>query len=460
MLGKAKRVHFVGIGGIGMSGIAEVLINLGFEVSGSDLERTAITEHLESIGAQISYRHAPSSVEGIDVVVFSSAVGQTNPEIEAAKEAGIPVIPRSEMLGELMRMRTGIAVAGAHGKTTTTSLAAAVLEEAELDPTVVVGGRVKSLGKNVRLGEGTFLIAEADESDGNFVHLSPTFAIITNIDAEHLDFYGGLDDIQAAFIAFARRVPFNGAVICCVDDAGIRSILPSIERRILTYGLGEEVDFRGTIRESSAEGSSFMLTVRGKAVGELYLGLPGRHNVRNALGVCALADELGITIDALRSALARFQGVARRFEIKGEKDGVLFVDDYGHHPTEIAATIETARENFERRLVVVFQPHRYTRTRDIHAAFENSFAAADEVFISDIYPAGERPISGVSGELIYRAVLNSGMKNVHYVEEMNELKRAVLSSIRRGDLVLTLGAGDIWKVGEQLMAEKGSETGR
>jgi UDP-N-acetylmuramate--alanine ligase len=460
MLGKAKRIHFIGVGGIGMSGIAEVLINLGFEVSGSDIERSAITEHLESIGVLISYRHAAAAVEGSDVVVFSSAVDHTNPEVEAAKRAGIPVIPRSEMLGELMRIRTGIAVAGAHGKTTTTSLAAAVLEEAELDPTVVVGGRVKSLGKNVRLGEGTFLVAEADESDGNFVHLSPMFALITNIDAEHLDFYGGLDEIHAAFIAFARRVPFNGAVICCIDDANVRAILPRIERRILTYGLGDGADFKGDIRESRAGGTSFALTVRGAPRGELYLGLPGRHNVRNALGVCALADELGIAFQVVESAFARFQGVSRRFEIKGEREGILFVDDYGHHPTEIAATIETARENFARRLVVLFQPHRYTRTRDIHGAFENSFAAADEVFITAIYPAGELPIRGISAELIYRAVLRSGMKNIHYIPEIDELKRAVLSSLRSGDLVLTLGAGDIWKIGEQLMAEKGSVTDR
>jgi UDP-N-acetylmuramate--alanine ligase len=458
MLGKVKRIHFVGIGGIGMSGIAEVLINLGFEVSGSDLERSAITDHLESIGARIDCGHRAANVEGSDIVVFSSAVGASNPEVESAKRLGIPIIPRSEMLGELMRMRIGIAVAGAHGKTTTTSLAAAVLEEAGLDPTVVVGGRVKSLGKNVRLGAGTFLVAEADESDGNFIHLSPVFAIITNIDAEHLDFYGGIDAIHEAFIRFAGRVPFNGAVICCIDDTHVLSILPKIERRILTYGFAEDADFRGTIRESGTGGTSFALSVRGEHRGELHLRLPGRHNVLNALGVCALADELGITFDAVKKALTRFEGVSRRFEIKGEVEGILFVDDYGHHPTEIEATIETARENFERRLVVVFQPHRFTRTRDIHDRFRNSFLSADEVFITDIYPAGERPIQGVSGELIYRAALSSGMKKIHYVPERNDLKRIVLSSIKRGDLVLTLGAGDIWKLGEELMAEKGSVT--
>jgi UDP-N-acetylmuramate--alanine ligase len=458
MLGKAKHIHFIGIGGIGMSGIAEVLINLGFEVSGSDMEKSAITEHLESIGARIRYRHSATNVRESDVVVFSSAVGPKNPEIVEAKKLGLPIIPRSEMLGELMRMRTGIAVAGAHGKTTTTSLAAAVLEEAGLDPTVVVGGKVKSLRKNVRLGEGAFLVAEADESDGNFVSLSPVFAIITNIDAEHIDFYGGLDRIHDAFVTFANRVPFNGTVICCIDDTQVRSIVPRIDRRILTFGFDKEASVRGAIKESRAEGTTFTLTVNKKRLGELYLHLPGRHNVLNALAVCALAEELGIEFDFLKKAFAGFQGVSRRFEIKGEAAGVLFVDDYGHHPTEVKVTIDAARENFERRLVIVFQPHRYTRTRDVHGRFKNSFAAADEVYITEIYAAGERPIEGVTGELIYRAVLSSGKKNVHFIPDRDELKRTVGSCLMSGDLLMTLGAGDIWKLGEELMKE--TETGR
>jgi len=458
MLGKATHIHFVGIGGIGMSGIAEVLINLGFEVSGSDVEKSAITEHLESIGARIRYRHSADNVGGSDVVVFSSAVGPSNPEIVEAKKLGLPIIPRSEMLGELMRMRTGIAVAGAHGKTTTASLAAAALEEAGLDPTVVVGGRVKSLRKNVRLGEGAFLVAEADESDGNFVSLSPVYAVITNIDAEHIDFYGGLDRIHDAFVTFANRVPFNGAVICCVDDVQVRAIMPRIDRRILTYGFDGEAAVRGEIEKSSAEGSAFTVTVGGEKRGEIYLHLPGRHNVLNALAVCALAEELGIEFEPVKRALAGFQGVARRFEIKGEAGGVLFVDDYGHHPTEVKATVDTAREQFDRRLVVVFQPHRYTRTRDIHARFEDSFEAADEVYITGIYPAGELPIEGVTGELIYRAVLSSGRKNVHFIPDRDELKRTVGSTLKSGDLLLTLGAGDIWKLAEELLKE--TETDR
>jgi UDP-N-acetylmuramate--alanine ligase len=457
MLGKAKRVHFIGIGGRGMSGIAEVLVNLGFDVSGSDIERSSITERLESIGAVVRYGHDEANVAGSDVVVYSSAVGPDNPEIGAAKKLGLPIIPRSQMLGELMRMRTGIAVAGAHGKTTTTSLAAVVLEEAGLDPMVVVGGKIKSISTNVRLGEGEFLVAEADESDGNFVHLSPVFALITNIDAEHLDFYGGLDQIHDAFVSFARRVPFNGAVICCSDDSQVKAILPRIDRRIIKYGFDEQADFRAIIGASSGEGTTFTLMAGKERRGELFLRLPGRHNVLNALAVCALADELGIGIDAVKRAFEGFQGVSRRFEIKGEAGGILFVDDYGHHPTEIAATIETARENYDRRIVVVFQPHRYTRTRDIHNRFGDSFGAADELFITGIYAAGEAPIQGVSADLIYQAVLRSGMRNVHYVPDREELERALLSLLTGGDLLLTLGAGDIWRFGEHLLQLMGKE---
>lgn len=459
MLGKARHIHFIGIGGIGMSGIAEVLINLAFKVSGSDIEKSSITERLESIGATISYGHKEGNVEGSDVVVFSSAIGPDNPEMKEAKGLGLPIIPRSEMLGELMRMRTGIAVAGAHGKTTTTSLAAVVLTEAGLDPTVVVGGQIKSLRTNVRLGEGEFLLAEADESDGNFVRLSPVFALITNIDAEHLDFYGGLDKIHDAFVAFANRVPFNGAVICCIDDSQVRAILPRIERRILKYGFGEQADFRARVEKSSGDGTTFTLLAGGESRGELFLRLPGRHNVLNALAVCVLADELGIKIDSVKRAFESFQGVSRRFEFKGEAGGVLFIDDYGHHPTEIAATIQTARENFDRRLVVVFQPHRFTRTRDIHKRFEESFKGADELFITGIYAAGEKPIEGISGELIYQAAMRSGMKNVHYMPDGVELENVLLSSLGEGDLVLTLGAGDIWILGERILEKKGKVNG-
>jgi UDP-N-acetylmuramate--alanine ligase len=454
---KTKHVHFVGIGGIGMSGIAEVLITLGFTVSGSDIELSAVTDRLASLGATVWEGHDAGHVTGSDVVVVSSAIGQGNPEVTAARRTGIPVIPRTKMLAELMRVRTGIAVAGAHGKTTTTSLAAAVLDEAGFDPTIVVGGRVKSLRTNARLGEGTYIVVEADESDGSFVQLTPVYAIITNVDAEHLDFYGGLENIYESFVRFAGQVPFHGALVCCSDDPHLRTILPRIDRRIVTYGFGADAEVRGVEIVSQRGGSTFSVEVRGDRRGELFLNLPGAHNVSNALGVCALADELGVPFDAVRRAFAAFEGVARRFEIKGERDGILFVDDYGHHPTEIRAVIETARETFDRRLIVVFQPHRYTRTRDVHELFEDCFKGADEVFITDIYPAGERPLPGINGEMIYRAARRGGECAVSYLADRDALRRAVRDTMRRGDCVLTLGAGDIWKLGDELLEGKGSD---
>lgn len=451
-LGKTRHVHFVGIGGIGMSGIAEILLTLGFTVSGSDLERGPQTARLARLGARIRIGHAARNVSGCDVVVVSSAIGAANPEVVAARERGIPVIPRASMLGELMRIRTGVAIAGAHGKTTTTSLAGAVLQEAGLDPTIIVGGRVKSLRTNARLGRGHILVAEADESDGSFVHLTPVFGVITNIDAEHLDYYGTVEAIHDAFVEFARRVPFYGAVVCCLDDPRVRTILPRIDRRVVTYGFDPEADVRGELLEARPGGSRFRYSFRGRRRGTLALRIPGVHNVLNALAVCALAEELEIGAAHLRRAFASFEGVARRFEIKGEAGGVLVVDDYGHHPTEIAATIRAARESYDRRIVVVFQPHRYTRTRDLHEKFGPAFRDADELFVTDVYPAGERPIAGVSGELIYRAVVREGTPRVSYVPGWNDLARTLRQFVRPGDLVITLGAGNIYRLGEELLA--------
>jgi len=451
MLGSARHVHFVGIGGIGMSGIAEVLINLGFEVSGSDAASSAITDRLASLGAVIYKGHSGENVGGADIVVVSSAIRPDNPEVKAALDGGIPIIPRSDMLGELMRVRTGIAVAGAHGKTTTTSLAAVVLQEAGLDPTIVVGGKVKSLDANAMLGRGKYLVAEVDESDGNFVRLAPSIAIITNIDAEHLDFYGGLEKIHEAFIEFASRVPFHGVVICCSDDANVRAIMGSIDRKVITYGLGGDADVRGVVVSEDGSGSEFLLHARGADLGTIKLALPGRYNVSNAVAVCALALELGIDIDAVRRALEHFEGVGRRFERRGEANGVLVVDDYGHHPTEIKAVVGTARRNFDRRVVAVFQPHRYTRTRDLHEKFDRCLLDADLVFITGIYGAGETPIPGVTGELIYRAVLRGGARNAVYLPERSDLLDALESAVREGDIVITLGAGDIWKTGDELL---------
>jgi UDP-N-acetylmuramate--alanine ligase len=457
MLGKAKNIHFVGIGGIGMSGIAEVLINLGFNVSGSDLEESGITMHLSSLGARICKGHSAKNIEEAEVVVVSSAINSNNPEVVAANESGIPVIPRSDMLGELMRMRSGIAIAGAHGKTTTTSLAAVVLEEAGLDPTVVVGGKVKSLKTNARLGEGEYIVVEVDESDGNFVRLSPDIALITNIDAEHLDFYGSLENIFDAFVRFARQVPFNGAVICCLDDPNVRNVLERIDRRIITYGFSKEADITGTITEYSGDGTEFTVTVGDEEKGRFFLRLPGRHNVLNALGVCALAGELGIDYSDVRKAFNDFKGVGRRFEFKGERSGVTVIDDYGHHPTEIKAAVETARKSFNSRVVVVFQPHRYTRTRDLHRRFSECFQEADELFITEIYAAGERPIPGISGELVYRSALRGGSKNVTYIPDWEGLKESVYSCLEEGDVLLTLGAGNIFKIGEEFLEKENND---
>jgi len=451
MLGKARHVHFVGIGGIGMSGIAEVLINLGFEVSGSDVERTAITDHLASLGAVISEGHSAGNVDGADIVVLSSAIGKDNPEVRAAVDAGIPLIPRSDMLGELMRIRTGIAIAGAHGKTTTTSLAAVVLQEAGLDPTVVVGGKVKSLDANSLLGRGQYIVAEVDESDGNFVRLTPSIAIITNIDAEHLDFYGGLEKIHEAFVTFASRVPFHGVVICCADDANVRAIMPSIDRKIITYGFDSGADVRGEVEKEDGMGSVFRLFAGSDDLGTIKLALPGRHNVSNAIAVCALALELDIEIDAVRRALENFEGVGRRFERRGEEGGVLVIDEYAHHPTEIKAALETARRSFDRRVVAVFQPHRFSRTRDLHESFDRCFLDADLVFMTDIYSAGEAPIPGITGDLIYRAILRGGARKAVYISDRSELLDALESTVEDGDIVLTLGAGDIWKTGDELL---------
>jgi UDP-N-acetylmuramate--alanine ligase len=451
MLGSARHVHFVGIGGIGMSGIAEVLINLGFEVSGSDMERSAITDNLAALGAKISIGHAAENLGEADIVVLSSAIGPDNPEVVAASESGVPLIPRSDMLGELMRIRTGIAIAGAHGKTTTTSLAAVVLQKAGLDPTVVVGGKVKSLDANAMLGRGQYLVAEVDESDGNFVRLTPSIAIITNIDAEHLDFYGGLEKIYEAFVTFASRVPFHGVVICCADDANVKAIMPKIERKTVTYGLDVKADVRGEIVAEDAGGSEFRLYSGGEDLGTVRVALPGRYNVSNAIAVCALAIELGIGIDAVDRALREFGGVGRRFEHRGEESGVLVVDDYGHHPTEIKAVVETARRNFDRRVIAVFQPHRFTRTRDLHESFDRCLLAADLVFVTDIYGAGETPIPGITGELIYRAVLKGGAKNAVYLPDRGDLLDALESVVGEGDIVITLGAGDIWKTGDELL---------
>jgi UDP-N-acetylmuramate--alanine ligase len=466
MLGKTRHVHFVGVGGIGMSGIAELLANLGYEVSGSDAKRTDVTDRLASLGVRVSVGHDASYVTGADVVVVSSAIRPENPEIAEAVRLGVPVIPRAEMLAELMRLRYGIAIAGTHGKTTTTSMVALVLERAGLDPTAVIGGRLSAFGSNARLGRGEYMVAEADESDRSFLKLSPAIAVITNIDREHMESYGSWEELQQAFAEFANKVPFYGAVIACVDDGPVRALLPRVTRRVITYGLatGEDAtspQIAGRDVALEAFGSRSEVWQRtpsdsaARRLGTLRLRVPGRHNLLNALGAVAVGLEVGVTFDSLVSALEEFHGAERRFQVRGEASGVLVVDDYGHHPTEIAAVIAAARAGINRRVVVVFQPHRYTRTQQLMPEFGRALADADEIVLTDIYPAGEAPIPGVTGEALAQAVRSTARSPVHFVPALEDLPEAVVQVVRPGDLVVTLGAGSIGSVADRILAALG-----
>jgi UDP-N-acetylmuramate--alanine ligase len=451
--GPRRRVHFVGIGGIGMSGIAEVLLTLGYAVSGSDLVESDTTRRLERLGARVATgAHDGGHIDAdVDVLVISSAVTFANPEVVRARELKIPVIPRAEMLVELMRMKTGIAVAGTHGKTTTTSLVGAVLREAGRDPTVVVGGKVRTLGSNARLGQGDFLVAEADESDGSFLLLSPIYAVVTNIDPEHLDYFGDMERVRAAYLQFVQRVPFYGLAVLCIDNVNVRGLLPKMNKRYVTYGTAPDADWQA--RELRVDGMETHFEVwRGdRRLGPVTLHMPGRHYALNALAAIAVADDLGIPWRIAAHALEEFEGVHRRFEVRGEERDVLVVDDYGHHPEEIRATLRAAREGFARRLVVAFQPHRYSRTRDLFDEFLSVFDDADVLVLTDIYPAGEDRIDGVAGEGLYQALKRRGHLDVRFVAARDQLAGALLEVIRPGDLVLTLGAGDVYKCADELL---------
>ncbi len=446
MLGKTRRVHFVGIGGIGMSGIAELLANLGYTVTGSDEKASSTTERLARLGLSVTVGHREASVGHADVVVVSSAVGPDNPEVREAERRRIPVIPRGEMLAELMRLREGIAVAGSHGKTTTTSMIALTLEQAGLDPTAVIGGRFSAFGGNARLGAGALLVAEADESDRSFLKLRPTIAVMTNIDREHLDTYGGFSALQQAFVEFANSVPFYGAVVASADDDPIAEILPRVTRRVTTYGLTEVADVFATdpIFGPFSSKATVKLRVRGEvsALGLLSLHVPGRHNLQNALAAVAVALEIGLPFSRTAETLAEFRGVERRFDVRDEPNGVLVVDDYGHHPTEIAAVLEAARA-LGRRLIVVFQPHRYTRTQALMDAFGPALSGADHVVLTDIYPAGEAPIPGVTLEALAAAVRRAVSGPVDVAATLDEAVAAAARAARPGDVVMTLGAGSI-----------------
>jgi UDP-N-acetylmuramate--alanine ligase len=454
-------VHFVGVGGIGMSGIAELLANLGYAVSGSDEKRTPVTDRLVTLGIDVAYGHDAAHVGDAEVVVISSAVGPANPEVREAAGRQIPVIPRAEMLAELMRLRYSIAVAGAHGKTTTTSMIALVLERAGLDPTAVIGGRLSAFGSNARLGRGDIMVAEADESDRSFLKLFPTLAVITNIDHEHLENYGGFDDLQQAFVDFANKVPFYGGVVACLDDPNLAAVLPRMTRRVITYGL-DAPDANVTATDVVLGPLSVQAIVKRRArgaddrpnapatLGPLSLAVPGRHNLLNALATVAVGIELRLTFDRIAAGLKDFRGAERRFDVRGEPNGILVVDDYGHHPTEIAAVLAAAR-TLNRRLIVAFQPHRFTRTARLMDAFGPALAGADHIVLTDIYAAGEPPMPGVTIDALAAAIRRSVHAPVDVAANLEDIVPAIVRVARPGDVVITLGAGSIGGVPEKLI---------
>ncbi len=444
--GRVRHVHFVGVGGIGMSGLAEILRTLEFDVSGSDLRDGENTRRLRRLGVRIDVGHHEDNVADADVVVYSSAIGDENPEMLRARQLGTPVITRAEMLAELMRVKYGVALAGSHGKTTTTSLVATVLRAAGLDPTVVVGGRMEALGTNARLGEGDLLVAEADESDGSFLRLTPTIAAITNIDPEHLDFYGTHEDLKDAFVEFAEKVPFYGLAVLCLDHPHVQDLLPRIRRRHVTYGLSPQADYCARNLKFTGTLSSFVAYRKGEPLGEFGVRMPGQHNVLNCLAAIAIADELEVPLDVMKNALATFGGVDRRFTVVGQHDGVTLVDDYGHHPAEIVATLEAARRAYDGRVVVAFQPHRYSRTEQLFEEFTRAFNKADVVYVTDIYAAGERPIDGISSHALVEAIRQHGHHHVRHVPDRRDLATSLAEAAEPGDVVIALGAGDINKV--------------
>jgi UDP-N-acetylmuramate--alanine ligase len=451
---RLRRIHFVGAGGVGMSGLAEILLlSTPLEISGCDLARSENTDRLAKLGARIATGHDPSHVKEADLLVISSAVAETNPEVAAARAAGIPVIRRAEMLGEIMRLKQGIAIAGTHGKTTTTSMTGLVLTEAGFDPTIVVGGQVRILGTGARLGSGEYLVAEADEYDRSFLELTPVVAVITNVEADHLDTYRDLDEIVEAFTAFANRVAFYGAVIGCADDAGVRRVLPRVKRRVVTYGESPDASLRARDIRADPSGTIFEVWEGDRwMLGSVRLPIAGRHNVANALAAVAVGRELSIPFPRIAGALATFSGVVRRFETKGERGGVLVVDDYAHHPTEIAATLAAARQVYpSRRIVALFQPHLFSRTRDFAAEFGKSLLGCDVAVVTDVYPSREKPIPGVTGELVSGAALRAGHPKVVYISERTMVIEGLENLVQPGDLLLTLGAGDVVRLGEEFL---------
>jgi UDP-N-acetylmuramate--alanine ligase len=454
ILGKVRHVHFVGIGGIGMSGIAELLLNLGYTVSGSDIKESQVTKRITRLGGEVFHGHRPGNIEGADVVVYSSAVSNDNPEIVEAKDRGIQVISRAEMLAELMRLKYGIAVAGAHGKTTTTTMIASILTAGNLDPTVVIGGRLNIWGgSNAKLGQGDILVAESDESDGSFMALSPAIAVVTNIDLEHVDHYGNMENIRTAFVNFINKIPFYGTAILCMDNEEIQNIIPRINRSYITYGMTAQSDIRA--RDTQKEGLTvdFEVIRHGSSLGRVVVGMPGDHSVLNALAAIAVGLEFDMDMGHIRKGLENLGGLERRFQVKGEKNGIILIDDYGHHPAEIVATLATVKECWpENRLVVIFQPHRYTRIKALYDRFVISFNQADLLIIAPIYAAGEKPIEGVDANWLYRGIKRHGHKDVYLGSNQEDILAILSSTVKKGDTVVTLGAGDIYRVGDEFFA--------
>lgn len=456
MFERYKVIHFVGIGGIGMSGIAEVLHNLGYEVTGSDVKDSETTKGLRALGIKVYTGHKAEHIDDAHVLVISSAISGDNPEVSEARRRAIPVIPRAEMLAELARLKYGILIAGAHGKTTTTSLISTILAHGGLDPTVVIGGRLKATGTNARLGQGAFLVAEADESDGSFLMLSPTIAVVTNLDREHMDFFKTMDSLKEAFLSFINKVPFYGASIVCIENKELRKLIPSVHRRCVTYGFSSDADIYAAHIEKGFMSASFDVVHKGRNIGNFHLPLQGAHNILNSLASIAAGIELNIEVDVMREALKKFTGVQRRFELKGEEKGVKIFDDYGHHPTEIKATLRAAKEGLmdskgSQRLFVVFQPHRYTRMRDLMNEFSSCFPDADVLYLMDIYPAGEKPIDGVNSGILVKSINKTGHLDAAFIPDREELIEKILSRIRKGDICFTLGAGDVWKIGDEIL---------
>ena len=446
-----KNVHFVGIGGIGMSGIAEILLSQGFIVTGSDLNKSEVTDRLESLGIKIFVGHLPENLKEADVLVYSSAVSTDNPEVKAAIDRKIPVIKRSEMLAECMRMKYGIGIAGTHGKTTTTSMVGLVLTEAGIDPTIIVGGKLSSLGgTNARLGKGDYIVVEADEFDRTFLKLTPVIAALTTLEKEHLDTYKDIEDIKSAFIEFANKVPFFGFVVLCLDEPALQDIIPDINKKILTYGISPQADVRAVDIIHKKNSTEFTVTYLSEELGRIKLNIPGVHNIKNSLVALTIAKEMGVEFGVIKNALESFTGVYRRFETKYDND-VMVVDDYGHHPTEINVTLDGIRKGWNRRLIAVFQPHLYSRTKDFQAEFGRSFLNSDVFICTDVYPAREKPIEGITGELITNIAKNFGHKNVYYEPDKNKIPDLLKKVYKKGDIIITLGAGDIWKYGEKFV---------